>query len=97
MNVLRDISVILLAAEVFLLSLIPLALVGAVVYGVWWLRRHRNMPSWLGAARTHFGLGLSYVEMAMDALAKPVIVAHKAAAAVEGWSRALKGSRDRRL
>jgi len=55
------------------------------------------MPSWLGAARTHFGLGLSYVEMAMDALAKPVIVAHKAAAAVEGWRRALKGYRGRRL
>ena len=97
MNVLRDVSVILLAAEVFLFGLIPLALLGAVVYGVWWLRMHRNMPSWLSTVRTYFGLGLSYVEMATDALAKPVIVAHKAAAAVEGWSRALKGSRDHQV
>lgn len=95
MNVLRDISVILLAAEAFLFALIPLALFGALVYGVWWLRMHRNMPSWLRTARVHVNLGLSYVELAMDTIAAPVIAAHKAAAAVEGWSRAFKGSRDR--
>jgi len=96
MNVLRDISVILLAAEAFLFALIPLAFFGALVYGVWWLRMHRNMPSWLTALRTYLGLGLSYVETGMDALAKPVIAVHKAAATVEGWGRALSGPRGRK-
>ena len=94
MNVLRDISVILLAAEAFFFALIPLAFFGALVYGVWWLRMHRNMPTWLSTARTYLGLGLSYVETAMDTVSKPVIVAHRAAASVEGWSRALTRGRE---
>jgi len=97
MNVLRDVSVILLAAEAFLFALIPLVFFGALVYGVWWLRMHRNMPTWLSAARAYLGLGLSYVETGMDALAKPVIVAHGVASRVEGWGRALRGARDRRV
>jgi len=95
MNVLRDISVILLAAEVFFLALIPLAFFGVLVYGVWWLRMHRNMPTWLSTARAYLGMGLSYVETAMEAVAKPVIVAHQAAARLQGWSRALGSGRRR--
>lgn len=90
MNVLRDISVILLAAEAFIFALIPLALFGALVYGVWRLRQHRNLPTWLRKTRGYVTLGLSYVEQAMGAAAKPVIAAHTASAAVEGWLKALR-------
>jgi hypothetical protein len=90
MNVLRDISVILLAAEAFIFALIPLALFGALVYGVWRLRQHRNMPTWLGDIRRYVMLGLSTVEQAMDAAAKPVIAVHAAFATVEGWLDALR-------
>ena len=91
MNVLRDISVILLAGEAFLFALIPLALFGALVYGVWWLRMHRNMPTWLRKMREYVMLGLSYVEQAMDVVARPVIAAHAAFATLESWIRAVRG------
>lgn len=90
MNVLRDISVILLAAEAFVFTLIPLAVFGGLVYGVWRLRRHGNLPTWLRRVRGYVTLGLSYVELAMDVVARPVVVAHKAAATLEGWMRALR-------
>jgi len=95
MNVLRDISVILLAAQAFFLALVPLAFFGALVYGVWWLRMHRNMPSWLSTARAYLQIGLLHVETAMEAVAQPVIVAHRTAAKVEGWSRGLRKARRR--
>lgn len=91
MNVLRDISVVLLAAEAFLLALIPLALFGALVYGVWRLRRHRNLPTWLRIGREYVMLGLSYVDQAMDAAAKPVIAVRSRVAKVGGWMRAMNG------
>lgn len=90
MNVLRDLSVILLAAEAFLFTLIPLALFGALVYGVWRLRSHENLPTWLRKMREYVTLGLSYVEQAMNALTKPFIAVHTAFATLEGWIRALR-------
>ena len=93
MNVLRDLSVILLAAQAFLFALVPLALFGGLVYGVWWLRMHRNLPNWLRKVRGYVTLGLSFVDRAMDALAKPVIAVHAAFATLEGWFRGLRGRR----
>jgi hypothetical protein len=90
MHVLRDLSVILLAAEAFVFALIPLALFGALVYGVWWLRMHEHMPTWLSKTRGYVMLGLSYVEQAMDAVARPVMAVHSAFATVEGWLSALR-------
>lgn len=90
MDLLRDLAVILLAAEAFFFALIPLALFGGLVYGVWWLRRHRNMPTWLRSAREYLLLGLSYVEQAMDLAAKPVIVVSRAFATVDGWIHGLR-------
>jgi Na+(H+)/acetate symporter ActP len=92
-DILRDVSVIFLAVEAFVFALIPLALFGALVYGVWWLRMHRNLPTWLSKTRGYVTLGLSYVDQAMDVLAKPVIAAHAAFATLEGWVRGLRGRR----
>jgi len=91
MNVLRDISVILLAAEAFIFALIPLALFGALVYGVWRLRRHRNLPTWLRRGRDYVTLGLTYIEKALGMLTKPVIVAHTAFAIMGAWIGAVSG------
>lgn len=91
MNVLRDISVILLAAEAFLFTLIPLAIFGALVYGVWRLRSHRNLPTWLRKGREYLMLGLSYVETAMGVLSRPVIAVHTSFATLGAWIRALGG------
>ncbi|MGD2105927.1 MAG: hypothetical protein PVJ55_12525 [Anaerolineae bacterium] len=91
MNVIRDISVILLAAEAFLFALIPLALFGVIVYGVWRLMRPQHLPTWLRTARCYVTMGLSYVESAMRAVVRPVMAAHKAGAALGGWIRAARG------
>lgn len=93
MNVLRDASVILLAAEVFLFGLIPLLIFGALVYGVWWLRRHRNLPTWLRRTHCTFDLGLSYVELGMRRIAWPIVWAHRTWASLRAWTRVLRGGR----
>lgn len=95
MNVLRDIAVILLAAEAFLFALVPLALFALLVYGVWRLRMHNNLPTWLRKTREYFLLGVSYVDKAMGAATRPVVVAHKTAARLEGSARAARGLRER--
>lgn len=89
MSILRDISVIVLAAGAFIFTLIPLALSGVVVYGVWRLRSHRNLPTWLRKMRETMTLGLSYVDLAMDAVTRPVFALHAAFARVAGWIRVL--------
>jgi hypothetical protein len=91
MSVLRDLSVIFLAAEAFIFTLIPLALFGGLVYGVWILRRHQNLPTWLGVARNYLMIGLSYVERGMDAATKPVFAVRAASATVEAWIRNVTG------
>jgi hypothetical protein len=96
MDVLRDLSVILLAAEAFIFILIPLALFGGLVYGVWWLLRHENLPTWLRIAREYLMTGLSYVELGMAAVAKPVFAVHGAFATVETWIRAITTRRVKR-
>jgi hypothetical protein len=91
MNVLRDLSVILLAAEAFILVLIPLALFGGLVYGLWMLLKHRNLPTWLQMAREYVMTGLSYVELAMEAVTKPVFAVHAGFATVGAWIHAITG------
>jgi hypothetical protein len=85
MNLLRDLSFILLAAEAFVIALFPLALFGGLVYGLWWLRRHENLPSWLKVAQTYLAMGQSYVELAMRATVRPILLAHSVLATVRGW------------
>jgi len=89
LGILRDISVIILSAGAFVFTLIPLALSGVVVYGVWRLLRHRNLPTWLRTGREYLTLGLSYVEQAMDVVTRPFFAVHRAFATAGGWIRAL--------
>jgi hypothetical protein len=84
-NDLRDLSVILLTIESFVLALIPLALFGGLVYVMWNLLRHDNLPTWLRLAREYLNTGLSYVEMAMEAIVKPILMVNSALATVQAW------------
>jgi len=89
MGVLRDISMIILAVEAFILALVPIVLFGGLVYGSWWLRRHENLPTWLKVMRACFDRACMYVERGMDAVVRPLYVIHSALATVQGWLKAL--------
>ena len=97
MNWVRDFALILLAAEAFIMALIPLALFGGLVYGMWWLQRHENLPSWLQLIRSYLKLVQSYVELAMRMLVSPILKVHAALATVQGWldgiTKLLKGEK----
>jgi len=96
MGALRDISVILLAFLAFVFMLVPLVAFGGLTYGVWTLLRHRNLPTWLRMAREYLMMGLSYVNLAMGAVARPVFKVREATANVEGWIQAIVPREDKR-
>ena len=85
MDLLRNLSLILLACEVFVIALMPLVLFGGLVYGLWWLQRHENLPSWLRVAQAYLALGRSYVELAMRIVVRPILQVHAALATARGW------------
>ena len=73
MNWIRDLAVVLLAVEAFFIALVPLALLGGLVYGLWWLLRHENLPSWLGVVHAYLSLAQAYIELAMQTLTSPIL------------------------
>ena len=85
MVVLRNLSVILIAVDMFLLVLVPLLVLGALVYGLAWLRRHENLPSWLKLAQAYTSLGQGYVDLAMAAIVRPFLFVHSTLAMVQRW------------
>ncbi|MCX7682047.1 MAG: hypothetical protein N2508_08825 [Anaerolineae bacterium] len=85
MTWLRDLALILLAAEAFLVALLPLALCGGLVYGLGQLLRHDRLPSWLGLVRAYLELGQAYVRLFMAILVRPILALHTAAARLRGW------------
>jgi len=89
MTVLRDLSLILLTGAAFVMVLVPLVLFGGLVYGLWWLQRHENLPSWLKVAQAYLALGRAYVELAMRAVVRPILLIHSILAMVQGWMSAV--------
>jgi len=89
MTTLRDLSLILLAVEAFALALALLVLLGGAVYGLWHLQRHENLPSWLKVAQAYLALGRAYVELAMRAIIRPILLVHSLLATVQGWLGAI--------
>lgn len=87
MSVLRDLSIILLAGEVFVLALLPLAALAAAVYGLWWLQRRDHAPAWLAVGRAYGELSLAYVRLAMGIAVRPILALHSALATVNRWLR----------
>jgi hypothetical protein len=91
MNWLRDFAVILLAIEIFVIALVPLMLFGGLVYGLWWLQRHENLPSWLRLAQAYLSLGQAYVELAMLTVIRPILRIHATLATVRSWLGGIVG------
>jgi len=89
MTPLRNLSLILLAVEAFVLALVPLALCGGLVYGLWWLQRHENLPSWLRVAQAYLALGRGYVELAMRVVVRLILLIHSVMATVQNWLGAI--------
>lgn len=89
MSLLSDLSLILLAVEAFAMALVPLTLFGGAVYGMWYLQRHENLPSWLRLAQAYLALGRAYVELAMRAVVRPILLLHSILATVRGWLGAI--------
>ena len=89
MGLLSNLSIILLAIEAFILALIPLVLFGGLVYGMWWLQRRENLPRWLKLAQAYLAQGQYYVEMAMGAVVRPILLIHSIAATVQNWLGAI--------
>ena len=89
MSVLRDVSVILLAVEAFVLVFVPLAIFGGLVYGLWWLRRHENLPSWLKIMRAFFDRACQVIETGMSTVVRPIFAIHSAVATVKGWLKVI--------
>ena len=85
MAVVRDISLMLLIFVASVLALVPLALLGGVVYGLGWLRRRENLPSWLRLAQAYMMLGQGYVELAMATVVRPILFVHSVLATLRGW------------
>ena len=84
MSWIRDLSLILLAVEAFFVALVPLVLFGGLVYGLWWLHRHENLPTWLRVAQAYVSLVQAYVELAMRIVARPILRVHAILATVRG-------------
>lgn len=89
MAIIRDLALILLAIEAFIVALLPLALVGGLVYGVGWLLRRDRLPAWLQVAQAYLALGRAYVELAMAAIVKPILVVHSLLACIQHWLGAI--------
>jgi hypothetical protein len=85
MAILRDLSIILIAIEAFVIALMPLIVLGALIYGLWWLRRHENLPRWLKMARAYESLGQAYVELAAAYVVRPFLFVHSALATAQRW------------
>ena len=85
MAILRDLSIILIGIEAFIIALMPLVILGGLVYGLGWLQRRENLPSWLKIAQAYTSLGQSYVELAAAYVVRPFLFVHSALATVQGW------------
>ena len=89
MAALRDVSVILLAVESFVLLLIPAAIIGACVYGVHWLRR--KLPPLFAQAKKYLALIQLYVGRASAVTVAPIIRTHAVSAQWGAWWKTLAG------
>ena len=89
MAALRDVSMILLAIESFVLLLIPAAIIGACVYGVHWLRR-KLLPLF-AQVKKYLALIQLYVNRASAAMVAPIIRTHSVVAQWGAWWNTLAG------
>lgn len=76
MAVLRDVALIILAIEGTVFTLLVLALLGVINYGLIRFRWWHVIPGWFAVGRSYLSLGLHYVERACEVVTKPVFAAY---------------------
>ncbi len=81
----RDISLIFLIVQALLLSLVPLAIVGGMAYGMY--RLHAVVRRLFARVRSIVAIVHMQVERASATVAAPLISAHAMAARVGAWKR----------
>jgi len=79
----RDIALICLVPQVFILVLIPGVLIGGVIYGL--RRLHPHVPPFFERLRAIFAMLHMRVEQFSAAVTAPLIAAHALAARVNAW------------
>jgi hypothetical protein len=88
LGILRDVSVLILGLEWFILALIPLFLLYVCVRGMW--RLLPKMREWLTIGRAYVTMGLEFVERVMRWLLAPVLFLSGLAAGLRQGVAALK-------
>lgn len=89
MFVLRDIALIILALEAALFTVLILAVLGLINYGLIRFRWWHEIPRWFAIGRGYLGLGKHYIERACEAVQKPVFAVSTTAAGVTEGARQL--------
>ncbi len=82
MGILRDLALILLALEAAIGSLVMVALLVAVHYGLYRSRWWRVLPRWLLTVRQYLVLGQRGVEQVSRRAAAPILTVASARAAL---------------
>ena len=85
MAFLRDLALILFAFMAAMPVLALAVVIGALIYGLWWVNRPERLPGWLKLGRAYVDIGQAYVELAMAQVVKPILWLGDALAQVQRW------------
>jgi hypothetical protein len=87
---LRDLSIILLAIEAFIIGLVPAVLFFFMIKGVLWL--NRKLPVAGSVVRGYFRKAERSTKVASERIAAPFITAGATTARIKRWQRSLVSS-----
>jgi hypothetical protein len=87
---LRDLSIILLALEAFIIGLVPAALFFFMIKGVFWLNRKVSIAG--PRVRGYFRKAERSTKIASEKIAAPFITASATTARVKRWQHTLAAS-----
>jgi hypothetical protein len=81
----RDVSLIFLIIQAMLLSLVPLAIVGGMVYGM--RRLYAVLPGLFARVRAIMAIAHMWIEQVSTTVAAPIISVYALAARLSAWKR----------
>lgn len=89
MFVLRDIALIILVVEGIAITLLFLAVLGLINYGLFRFRWWHKLPYYFSIGRVYLSIGQHYVERACEIARSPVVAVATTTAGVTGGARRL--------
>jgi hypothetical protein len=94
MFVLRDIALIILALEGVVFTLLILAVLGLINYGMIRFRWWHEIPRWFAIGRGYLGLGKNFIERACEVVRAPIVtVVTTQAGVAEGMRHLVRSGR----